>query len=65
MRRSGDGDDQPGRVQVLQDQGAYGEDATDWRQVCESTRTEGNLWHTLPTGGLTAAVLIANFDACI
>ena len=45
---TGNGHGQPGGLQVLQDSRSNGEDSADRRQVCESTRSEGNVRHPLP-----------------
>ena len=48
---SGDADHQQRGLQVLQDPSAHGEDSSDWRQVCQSPRSEGNMWHHVQAGG--------------
>lgn len=47
----GDADHQQRWLQVLQDQSAHCEDPSDWRQVCQSPRTEGNMWNHVQTRG--------------
>ena len=48
---TGDVVTQPRRLQVLQDKSEVGQAATDRGQVCQSSRTEGNLRHHLQTRG--------------
>ena len=46
--RPGDGDAQPGWLQVLQDTRAHRQDAADRRQVREPARAEGHVRYPLP-----------------
>ena len=55
---SGDVDREHRRRSLYQDPREVSEDTTDWRQVCFTSRTEGNLRHPVQDGGEVVEVAL-------